>query len=103
VAPQIAPRSGLPYHEWFIEFENEPNNMEDFGLAIDVAMRKQNVYYDDLIVGKVLRTLVITKVPKNGFQEYMKSIGKLGGQNKVPRLSNDRTIVDFFKKNDDIQ
>ncbi|RAR72892.1 GH3 auxin-responsive promoter family protein [Flavobacterium aciduliphilum] len=103
VAPQIAPRSGLPYHEWFIEFENEPNNMEDFALAIDVAMRKQNVYYDDLIVGKVLRTLVITKVPKNGFQGYMKSIGKLGGQNKVPRLSNDRTIVDFFKKNDDIQ
>ena len=59
-------------------------------------MRKQNVYYDDLIVGKVLRRLVITKVVKNGFQDYMKSIGKLGGQNKMPRLSNDRTIVDLL-------
>ncbi|WP_298117726.1 GH3 auxin-responsive promoter family protein [Flavobacterium sp.] len=98
VAPQIAPQSGLPYHEWFIEFENEPNNLEEFALKIDNAMRKQNVYYDDLIVGKVLRTLVITKVSKNGFQEYMKSIGKLGGQNKLPRLSNDRKIADFFEK-----
>jgi hypothetical protein len=98
VAPQIAPETGLPYHEWFIEFENEPNNLEEFALKIDNAMRKQNVYYDDLIVGKVLRTLVITKVSKNGFQEYMKSIGKLGGQNKLPRLSNDRKIADFFQK-----
>jgi len=96
VAPQIAPNSGLPYHEWFIEFENIPENMDEFALKIDNAMRKQNVYYDDLIVGKVLRTLVITKVSKNGFQEYMKFIGKLGGQNKLPRLSNDRKIADFF-------
>jgi hypothetical protein len=97
VAPQIAPKDGLPYHEWLIEFENEPNNLEEFALKIDNAMRKQNVYYDDLIVGKVLRTLVITKVSKNGFQEHMKSIGKLGGQNKLPRLSNDRKIADFFE------
>jgi hypothetical protein len=101
VAPQIAPKDGLPYHEWFIEFDSEvseePNNLEEFALKIDNAMRKQNVYYDDLIVGKVLRTLVITKVPKNGFQEYMKSIGKLGGQNKLTRLSNDRKIADFFE------
>ena len=97
VAPQINPDSGLPYHEWFIEFENEPDNLEDFALRIDNAMRKQNAYYDDLIVGNVLRTLVIKKVSKNGFQEYMKSIGKLGGQNKLPRLSNDRNIADFFK------
>ena len=94
VAPKIAPESGLPYHEWFVEFENEPENLDEFALRIDNAMRQQNVYYDDLIVGKVLRTLVITKVSKNGFQEYMKSIGKLGGQNKLPRLSNDRKIVD---------
>jgi hypothetical protein len=93
VAPQIEPNEGLPYHEWFIEFENEPNNIEQFALQIDNAMRKQNAYYDDLIVGKVLRTLVITRVSKNGFQEYMKSIGKLGGQNKLPRLSNDRKIA----------
>jgi phenylacetate-coenzyme A ligase PaaK-like adenylate-forming protein len=102
VAPQIAPKEGLPYHEWCIEFDSEasgePDDLEAFELKIDNAMRKQNVYYDDLIVGKVLRTLKITKVPKNGFQEYMKSIGKLGGQNKLPRLSNDRIIADFFSK-----
>jgi hypothetical protein len=98
VAPQIAPETGMPFHEWFIEFENEPNNLEEFALAIDNAMRKQNVYYDDLIIGKVLQTVKITKVFKNGFQEYMKSIGKLGGQNKLPRLSNDRKIADFFEK-----
>jgi len=98
VAPQINPESGLPYHEWFIEFENEPENLDTFALKIDDEMRKQNTYYDDLISGNVLRTLVITKVPKNGFQDYMKSIGKLGGQNKLPRLSNDRKIADFFQK-----
>jgi len=98
VAPQITPNQGLPYHEWFIEFENSPENLEDFALKIDQAMRKQNTYYDDLIVGNVLRTVVITKVAKNGFQEYMKSIGKLGGQNKLPRLANDRKIADFFSK-----
>ncbi|MBP6557306.1 MAG: GH3 auxin-responsive promoter family protein [Flavobacterium sp.] len=101
VAPQIAPNQGLPYHEWFIEFDSEasgePKNLDDFALKIDQAMRKQNTYYDDLIVGKVLRTLVISKVAKNGFQDYMKSIGKLGGQNKLPRLANDRKIADFFK------
>jgi len=98
VAPQITPNEGLPYHEWFIEFENEPENLDVFAEALDNAMRKQNMYYDDLIVGKVLRTLVISKVQKNGFQDYMKSIGKLGGQNKIPRLSNDRKIVDLLKK-----
>ena len=96
VAPQINPAEGLPYHEWLIEFENEPHNLEAFALQIDDAMRKQNVYYDDLIVGNVLRPLIITIVPKNGFQDYMKSIGKLGGQNKIPRLSNDRKIADVL-------
>jgi hypothetical protein len=98
VAPQINPNQGLPYHEWFIEFENTPENMVEFALKIDNAMRKQNTYYNDLIVGKVLRTLIITKVQKNGFQDYMKSIGKLGGQNKIPRLSNDRKIADLLKR-----
>jgi GH3 auxin-responsive promoter len=97
VAPQITPNSGLPYHEWFVEFENEPVDIQEFALEINDEMRKQNIYYDDLIVGKVLQNLVITKVSKNGFQDYMKSIGKLGGQNKVPRLSNDRKIVDELK------
>ena len=98
VAPQITPSEGLPYHEWFIEFENEPENWDAFAEALDNAMRKQNIYYDDLIVGNVLRKVVITKVAKNGFQEYMKSIGKLGGQNKIPRLSNDRKIVDLLNE-----
>jgi hypothetical protein len=97
VAPQINPKNGLPYHEWLIEFDSEPENLEAFAQKIDTEMRQQNVYYDDLIKGNVLRTLVITKVVKNGFQDYMKSIGKLGGQNKLPRLSNDRKIADFFE------
>ncbi|RDI56498.1 GH3 family domain-containing protein [Flavobacterium glaciei] len=101
VAPQITPAEGLPYHEWFIEFDpeasGEPEDLENFAEALDNAMRKQNMYYDDLIVGKVLRKVVVTKVVKNGFQDYMKSIGKLGGQNKIPRLSNDRNIVDLLK------
>jgi hypothetical protein len=96
VAPQITPENGLPYHEWLIEFEQKPEDLESFALKIDDALRKQNSYYDDLIVGKVLRTLVIKEIPSQGFQEYMKSIGKLGGQNKIPRLSNDRKIADFF-------
>ena len=102
VAPQITPVSGLPYHEWLIEFDPDdsglPDNLDEFALKIDQAMRKQNSYYDDLIVGKVLRKLVITSVEPNGFNNYMKSIGKLGGQNKIPRLSNDRKIADFFNK-----
>ncbi|UYW00950.1 GH3 auxin-responsive promoter family protein [Flavobacterium agricola] len=96
VAPQITPYEGLPYHEWLIEFEKEPENLQAFSEDLDNEMRKQNVYYDDLIAGNVLRKLVIQKIEKNGFQEYMKSQGKLGGQNKLPRLANDRKIADFF-------
>ena len=98
VAPQINPKEGLPYHEWFIEFENEPENENSFIEALEKSLRKQNVYYDDLIQGNVLQRLKITKVIKNGFQDYMKSIGKLGGQNKIPRLSNDRNIVENLVK-----
>jgi len=98
VAPQITPTEGLPYHEWLIEFEQEPENMSLFEQKLDKAMRAQNVYYDDLISGNVLRTVVVTKVARNAFQEYMKSEGKLGGQNKLPRLSNDRKIADKLKK-----
>jgi len=94
VAPQINPKSGLPYHEWFIEFENEPESISNLSRLIDASLQNQNTYYFDLIKGRVLRELVITKVNKNGFQEYMKFVGKLGGQNKIPRLSNDRKIAD---------
>lgn len=96
VAPQINPKQGLPFHEWLIEFEQEPENLSLFAQDLDAEMRKQNMYYDDLITGNVLKTLVIKIIPKNGFQDYMKSQGKLGGQNKLPRLSNDRKIADFF-------
>ena len=94
VAPQITPNEGLPYHEWFIEFQKEPNDIDAFAKKIDANLVKQNSYYKDLIDGKVLQTLKIKKVKPNGFQKYMKSIGKLGGQNKLPRLANDRKIVD---------
>jgi hypothetical protein len=96
VAPQINPPEGLPYHEWFVEFENEPEDVSALAKKIDASLQKQNSYYFDLIQGKVLQPLKITKVKKGGFQEYMKSIGKLGGQNKLPRLSNDRKIVEGF-------
>ena len=94
VAPKINPKQGLPYHEWFIEFEKEPENISALAQKIDTSLQKQNSYYFDLIQGKVLQPLKITLVKKGGFQDYMKSIGKLGGQNKLPRLSNDRKLVD---------
>ncbi len=98
VAPQVNPKNGLPYHEWFIEFENEPEDLKEFALRLDNEMRRQNTYYDDLISGNILKNLVITKVPYQGFQNYMKSVGKLGGQNKIPRLSNDRSIAEDLEK-----
>ncbi|WP_299127921.1 GH3 auxin-responsive promoter family protein [uncultured Winogradskyella sp.] len=98
VAPKINPEEGLPYHEWFIEFENEPTDEKAFINRLENSLKKQNSYYLDLIEGKVLRPLVVTKIKKEGFQNYMKSIGKLGGQNKIPRLSNDRKIADELHK-----
>ncbi|WP_152286055.1 GH3 auxin-responsive promoter family protein [Flavicella marina] len=97
VAPQVAPVEGLPYHQWFIEFENEPEDLESFAKKIDDSMQKQNIYYFDLIEGKVLKPLVISKVKKGGFHEYMKSIGKFGGQNKIPQLSDNRKIADVLE------
>jgi len=94
VAPQITPESGLPFHEWFIEFENNVADVSQLATKIDAALQNQNSYYFDLIKGGVLQPLKITMITKNGFQDYMKSIGKLGGQNKLPRLSNDREIAD---------
>ena len=95
VAPQINPEGEeLPYHEWFVEFEREPKDLNKFAEIIDKSLQEQNSYYFDLLKGHILQRLKVTKVPRNGFQEYMKSIGKLGGQNKLPRLSNDRKIAD---------
>lgn len=98
VAPQINPEEGLPYHEWLVEFEKKPDDIQQFAEIIDQSMRKQNVYYDDLISGNILRQVVITPIKKGGFQTYMKSKGKLGGQNKLPRLKNDREIADNIEK-----
>ena len=97
VAPQVKPEEGLPYHEWCIEFDQAPEDMVAFEHALDAEMEKQNVYYQDLIQGKVLRKLVVKPIAKQGFEQYMKSIGKLGGQNKVPRLANDRKIADALQ------
>jgi len=97
VAPMIEQGHGKSYHEWFIEFEKAPQNINAFAEKIDTNLRKKNVYYDDLISGNILERLKITQVRKNGFIDYMKSIGKLGGQNKLPRLSNDRKIADGLK------
>ena len=97
VAPQVAPEVGLPFHEWFIEFEQINDNLEEIECIIDNIMQRQNIYYKDLIQGKILSPLRITKIKKGGFNNYMKSIGKLGGQNKVPHLSNDRKIVNQLK------
>ncbi|MBL7741616.1 MAG: GH3 auxin-responsive promoter family protein [Chitinophagaceae bacterium] len=94
VAPYVSKGEGKSYHEWFIEFENEPSDIEGFAVKLDEQMRRKNVYYDDLISGNILTQLKIKTIRKSGFIEYMKSIGKLGGQNKVPRLSNDRRIAD---------
>jgi hypothetical protein len=98
VAPMVEDIDGNSYHEWFIEFENKPADMSAFIKKLDAQMRQKNIYYDDLVSGNILQPLKIRLVRKNGFIDYMKSIGKLGGQNKVPRLSNDREIADELMK-----
>ncbi|WP_265132278.1 GH3 auxin-responsive promoter family protein [Chryseobacterium oranimense] len=94
LAPQVNPSEGLPYHEWLIEFEKKPEDLELFREELDRQLRARNTYYDDLITGNILQPLIITTLKKNAFHEYAKSQGKLGGQNKIPRLANDRKIAD---------
>ncbi|RYF85028.1 MAG: hypothetical protein EOO00_14560, partial [Chitinophagaceae bacterium] len=98
VAPMISQTDGKSYHEWFVEFANEPGNLTEFAQEVDLYLRDKNIYYDDLITGNILMPLRIRPVKKNGFIDYMKSLGKLGGQNKVPRLSNDRNIARELEK-----
>jgi len=98
VAPQVTPNDGLPYHEWFVEFGHLPADPERFRMKIDEALQQRNIYYKDLIKGNVLKPLVIRSVEKDSFIQYMKTQGKLGGQNKVPRLSNDRKIADALSE-----
>jgi hypothetical protein len=98
IAPAIQVTEGLPYHEWFVEFETQPSDMGAFALTVDKHLRAKNIYYEDLISGGILQPLKIRLMKKNAFIEFMKSIGKLGGQNKVPRLGNDRKIADALKE-----
>ncbi len=99
VAPQVnPPEGGTPYHEWLIAFEQPPHDLAAFAQTLDAKLCALNIYYDDLIRGKILKTLQITALQADAFQYYMKSIGKLGGQNKVPRLANDRSIADAIRQ-----
>lgn len=96
LAPEVNPKEGLPYHEWLIEFEKVPQDFEVFRNELDLQLRQRNTYYDDLVSGNILQPLKISKLRKNAFQEYAKSQGKLGGQNKIPRLANDRSVADLL-------
>lgn len=99
VAPQVNPLAGeLPFHEWFIEFVKQPEDLVEFGKKVDAALQKKNIYYFDLIEGSILQKLKVRPLEKDAFVNYMKAEGKLGGQNKVPRLSNDRKIADALEK-----
>ncbi len=98
VAPMVEKGEGKSFHEWFVEFEEQPQDIGRFAREVDNILREKNIYYDDLVAGNILQNLQIRPVRKNGFIDYMKSIGKLGGQNKVPRLSNDRKIADELQK-----
>ena len=99
VAPVVTPAEGLPYHEWLVEFAKAPHDLPAFARDLDAQLTKLNVYYDDLIAGGILQPLKINVLPRNAFIDYMRKQGKLGGQNKVPRLSNDRKIADELAKN----
>ena len=96
LAPQITPEEGLPYHEWFIEFSQHPNDWELFVNELNEALASKNTYYKDLIVGKVLRRAVVHQLKRGSFVEYMREEGKLGGQNKIPKLKNDRSMANFL-------
>ncbi|MFM2136361.1 MAG: hypothetical protein RL021_1761, partial [Bacteroidota bacterium] len=97
VAPQLhPPEGGLPYHEWFIEFDRQPDDMDAFVRTVDESMQRQNSYYRDLIKGHMLQPLKIRPLQTGAFREYMRKLGKLGGQNKVPRLANDRSIASLL-------
>lgn len=99
VAPQVNPPDGeLPYHEWFVEFANEPTDLKSFSEKVDLALQKKNIYYFDLIEGRILQKLIIRSLKKDAFVDYMRAEGKLGGQNKVPRLSNDRKLAEVLER-----
>ncbi|MBX0334596.1 GH3 auxin-responsive promoter family protein [Pontibacter sp. HSC-14F20] len=94
VAPYVSQDKGQSFHEWLVEFSIPPANQEAFEKELNAQLQKLNTYYNDLISGHILADLKIRSLPQGTFRHYMKSQGKLGGQNKVPRLSNDRNLAD---------
>ncbi len=99
LAPLVENPDGLPCHQWFVEFKKEPEDIKQFAVILDQALQEKNPYYKDLVTGSILQKAIVKAVPKDTFRAYMKSIGKLGGQNKVPHLSNDRKIADWILEN----
>lgn len=98
VAPEVNPEEGLPLHEWYVEFAQMPHDLDSFAKAVNLHLQQLNAYYDDLISGNILQTLKVIPLQRDAFREYMKSEGKLGGQNKVPRLANDRKLAEGLEK-----
>ena len=96
VAPLLQEGEGNSRHEWFVEFDTKPSDLDAFSQQIDDALRRQNSYYEDLRAGAMLKRAKVWELKANATREYMKSQGKLGGQNKFPRLSNNRTIADWL-------
>ncbi len=99
LAPLVDNPDGDPCHQWFVEFSKEPDDLERFADVLDKKMQEQNPYYKDLVSGNILQPAIVESLPDGSFNRYMKSIGKLGGQNKVPHLSNDRKIADWLEDN----
>lgn len=97
VAPSITTEKGNSCHEWYIEFTKTPEDLNAFAALLDVSLCKQNAYYNDLRSGNILKQAEVFALKTDATREYMKSIGKLGGQNKFPRLSNNRKIVSFLE------
>jgi hypothetical protein len=98
VAPQVSAEGELPYHEWLVEFVDRPSDIKTLESKVDAYMQQKNIYYRDLRAGNILQQLKIRSLPAGSFVAYMKSQGKLGGQNKVPRLANDRKIAEGLGK-----
>ncbi|MDX1908663.1 MAG: GH3 auxin-responsive promoter family protein [Bacteroidia bacterium] len=97
VAPRIESEKGASAHEWFVEFTQAPADLAAFTAHLDHALRGLNTYYNDLREGNILRMAIVNPIRLEASRAYMKSIGKLGGQNKFPRLSNNRTIADWLQ------
>lgn len=98
LAPLVSPAAGLPRHQWFVEFETMPEDLPAFTQNLDDALRGQNAYYDDLRAGNVLQILEIVALKKGAFTDFARENGKLGGQNKLPRLANDRQMAEALMK-----